>query len=230
VHGASAITCVTAQNPRRVVAIAACPSALVRGQIETVFAELRPAAVKTGMLFSAEIVHTVAGELRRLRPEWLVVDPVMIASSGRRLLQAAAVKVLREELLPLADLVMPNLDEAEALTGLRVRSVEDMRRAAREMRRRFDCAVLVKGGHLRGAKEAADIFYDGTTELLLAAPFVRGVKTHGTGCTYSAAVTAHLALGRDLPGAVTAGKEYITRAIAGRRRVAGHDVLGLVED
>jgi hydroxymethylpyrimidine/phosphomethylpyrimidine kinase len=225
VHGASAITCVTAQNPRRVVAIAACPPALVRGQIEAVFAELRPAAVKTGMLFSAEIVRTVAGALRRLRPEWLVVDPVMIASSGRRLLRAAAVKVLREELLPLADLVMPNLDEAEVLAGFRVRSVEELRRAARELRRRYNCAVLVKGGHLRAAKEATDIFYDGATELLLSAPFVRGVKTHGTGCTYSAAVTAHLALGRDLPGAVSAAKDYVTSAIANAPFANGHAVL-----
>ena len=226
VHGTSAITCITAQNPRSVSAIAACSPILVRQQIEAVFAELHPAVVKTGMLFSAEIIRTVARALRRSRPKWLVVDPVMIASSGRRLLQASAVKVLENELLPLADLLMPNLDEAEVLAGFRVRSIEDMRRAARELNRRFGCAVLVKGGHLRGAKEAADIFYDETTELLLSAPFVRGVKTHGTGCTYSAAVTAHLALGHDLPAVVVAGKEYITRAIARSRKAAGYNVLG----
>lgn len=227
VHGTSAITCITAQNPRRVTAVAACQPKLVRQQIEAVFADLRPAAVKTGMLFSAEIVRTVTKSLHRLRPEWLVVDPVMVASSGRRLLQASAVKVLQRELLPLAALLMPNLDEAEVLVGFRVRSVEDMRRAARELQRRFGCAALVKGGHLRGGKEAVDIFYDGKTELLLSAPFTRGVKTHGTGCTYSAAVTAHLALGRDLPAAAVAAKEFITNAIAGSRKVAGHDVLNL---
>ena len=226
-HGACAITCVTAQNPRHVLAITACQPRLVRQQIEAVFAELRPAAIKTGMLFSAEIVRTVAKSLRRLRPEWLVVDPVMVASSGQRLLELPAVKVLQRELLPLADFLMPNLDEAEALAGFRVRSVEDMRRAARELRRRFGCAVLVKGGHLRGAKEAVDVFYDGATELLLTTPFVRGVKTHGTGCTYSAAVTAHLALGRDLPAAAVVAKEHITNAIAGSKQVAGHDVLGM---
>jgi hydroxymethylpyrimidine/phosphomethylpyrimidine kinase len=230
VHGTCAITCVTAQNPRQVTAIAPVGPAVIRAQMEAVFAELHPAAVKTGMLLAPEIVRAVTSELRRWQAEWLVVDPVMVSSSGRRLLEARAVKLLQEKLLPLADLVMPNLDEAEALAGFRVRSLEEMRRAARELRRRFGCAALVKGGHLRGAKEAADVFYDGATELLLSAPYVRGVKTHGTGCTYSAAVTAYLALGRDLPAAAAAGKDYITRAIAESTRVAGHDVLGQVFD
>ena len=225
VHGACAITCVTAQNPRRVSGVLPCPPDMVRRQIEAVFKELRPAAVKTGMLYSAEIVRLVAKVLRRLRPRRLIVDPVMLASSGARLLKASAVRVLKEELLPLADLLTPNLDEAAALTGHPVRTVEHMRQAARELRRRFGCAVLVKGGHLKGTKEAADIFYDGKTELLLTAPFVRGVKTHGTGCTYSAAVTANLALGRDLVAAVTAAKEHVTWAIARSRKAAGHDVL-----
>jgi hydroxymethylpyrimidine/phosphomethylpyrimidine kinase len=225
VHGASAITCVTAQNPERVSGIETCSPAIVRQQIEAVFEELRPAAVKTGMLYSAEIIRVVAGCLRRARPTVVVVDPVMMATSGTRLLKPAAIKTLMKELLPLAALVTPNVDEAGALTGGRLRSVEDLRRAAREIRRRFGCAVLVKGGHLRGIKEAADIFYDGEVELLLSAPFIKGVHTHGTGCAYSAAVAGHLALGADLPTAVVRAKEHITGAIAGSRSVAGHAVL-----
>ena len=224
VHGASAITCVTAQNPRRMTCVGACRPDIVRKQIEAVFAELRPAAVKTGMLYSAEIIREVVDFFRRKRVA-LVVDPVMVATSGARLLKPAAIKVLEKELLPLAALVTPNVHEAAALTGMTVRSVEDMRRAARELKRRFGCAALVKGGHLPGMKEAVDIFYDGRVELLLTAPFVKGLRTHGTGCVYSAAVAGNLALGADLPVAVGRAKEHITRAIAGCRMAAGHPVL-----
>ena len=225
VHGTCAITCVTAQNPKRVLEIEACGPAMVRKQMEAVFAELPPAAAKTGMLYSVEIVRTVAEFFRQWRNVPLVVDPVMIATSGRRLLKPAAVKILREQLLPLAALVTPNLAEAAALTGRPLRTVEDMRRAAREIQRRFGCAALVKGGHLPGAKEAADIFFDGDTELLLTTPFVRGVRTHGTGCTGSAAITAYLALGLGLPTAVAEAKQYVARAIAGYRKAGEHPVL-----
>ena len=119
----------------------------------------------------------------------------MVSTSGAVLLQPAAMKILREQLLPLATLVTPNLDETEILTGRKMASIEDMRVAAREIHARFGCAALVKGGHLRGGREAADIFFDGRTELLLSAPFVKGISTHGTGCTYSAAIAAALALG-----------------------------------
>jgi hydroxymethylpyrimidine/phosphomethylpyrimidine kinase len=225
VHGTCAITAVTAQNPRRVLAVESCKPAIVRAQIDAVFAELQPVAVKTGMLRSGEIVAAVAASLRSARPEWLVVDPVMVATSGRRLLSATGLAALKRSLLPLADLLMPNLDETAVLLGWRVRTVEDMRRAARELHKKSGCAVLVKGGHLRGSKEAVDVFFDGSNELSLAAPFVRGVKTHGTGCTYSAAVTARLALGDSLPTAVAAAKSYVTAAIARSARAARHDVL-----
>jgi hydroxymethylpyrimidine/phosphomethylpyrimidine kinase len=225
VHGVSAITCVTAQNPKRVLGIEACSPAMVRQQLDAVFAELPPAAAKTGMLYSAEIIR-VATKFLRARKIPLVVDPVMVATSGRPLLKRDAVKILRRELLPLATLITPNLPEAELLTGLRLRSVEDMRGAARELHRQFGCAALVKGGHLRGAREAADIFFDGKNELLLTAPFIRGIRTHGTGCTYSAAIVAYLALGSPLPKAVSLAKDYITRAIARSCRAAGHSVLG----
>ena len=225
VHGTSAITCITAQNPKGVYGIEACSVGIVRRQIEAVFDELPPAAVKTGMLYSAPIIRVVAAFFQRRQRVPLVVDPVMVSTSGAQLLKPAAVKALCAKLLPLATLVTPNLHEAEILVGEKLTSVTDLRAAARVLYGRFGCAVLVKGGHLSGLKEAVDIFYDGRQELLLSAPFIRGVSTHGTGCTYSAAVVGHLARGRSRPRAVQQAKEYITQAIAQSRTAAGHGVL-----
>jgi hydroxymethylpyrimidine/phosphomethylpyrimidine kinase len=225
VHGTCAITCVTAQNPRRVTEIQPVRAGMVRRQIETVFDELPPAAVKTGMLFSTEIIRTVAGFFSTGKRPPLIVDPVMVATSAARLLKPAAVRAMQMQLLPLAALVTPNLDEAEILTGMKLTSPEDLREAAREIRRRFGCAVLVKGGHLKGLREAVDVFFDGSSELLLSAPFVRGISTHGTGCTYSAAIAGFLAMGCQLSEAVQRAKQYVTRAIHRSQRVAGHWTL-----
>ena len=229
VHGTSAITCLTAQNPRRVLAIESCSPGMLRRQIEAVFEELRPGAVKTGMLFSAENIRAVAVFFRnpkfKTQNSKLVIDPVMVSTSGARLLKPAAIRVLQQQLLPRATLVTPNLYEAEILIGEKIASVENMRAAARKIYARFGCAALVKGGHLRGWHEAVDIFFDGRTELLLTAPFINGIHTHGTGCTYSAAITAALTLGCDLPQAVALAKNYITQAIARSYRVAGHFAL-----
>jgi hydroxymethylpyrimidine/phosphomethylpyrimidine kinase len=154
------------------------------------------------------------------------VDPVMISTSGARLLQPAAEKILRDKLLPLAALATPNLDEAEILAEQKIATPEDLRSAARKIHSRFGCAVLVKGGHLKNSSDAVDIFFDGETELLLSAPFVKGVSTHGTGCTYSTAICAALALGHDLPRAVEIGKNFITAAIANSYRIGKHFALG----
>ena len=225
VHGTSAITCITAQNPRRVSGIQACRPDMVRRQMEAVFAELPPAAVKTGMLYSVEIIRVVSRFFQSGPRPALVVDPVMVSTSGARLLKRSAIALLTQELLPLAAVVTPNLDEAEILVGKKLRSVEDLREATREMRERFGCAALVKGGHLRGLREAVDLFYDGKHELLLSAPYVRGVSTHGTGCTYSAAIAGYLARGCSLLQAVQQAKEYITQAIAQSQFAAGHSLL-----
>ena len=228
VHGTCAITCLTAQNPRRVTAVEACSPRIVRAQIEAVFEELPPRAAKTGMLFSSALIREVARAWRgRNCP--LVVDPVMVATSGARLLQPDAIRALTEKLFPLAALITPNVPEAEALLGVRIQSPEDLRAAARSLHARFGVAALVKGGHLRGGRESVDIFFDGVNEWLLSSPRVRGVRTHGTGCTYSAAVTAHLAHGEKLHAAVARAKDYITDAIANTRRAGGHDVLGRPE-
>ncbi len=227
VHGTSVITCLTAQNPRGVTAVQPASPDMVRKQLEAVFAELRPRAAKTGMLLSAETIAAVARFWNRRNRPPLVVDPVMVATSGARLLRPDAVAAMRELLLPLADLITPNLDEAEALTGFKIKEVEDLRTTARLLSRRYRCAVLVKGGHLADTRNAVDIYYhhQTRTELLLTAPYVRGVSTHGTGCTYSAAITGFLARGLALPDAVARAKEYITQAIAQGHRIAGHDVL-----
>ncbi len=228
VHGTTAVTCLTAQNPRTVTAVHAAPAKIVRAQIEAVFAELPPGAVKTGMLFNAATIREVAAFWGARRPKGrppLVVDPGMVATSGARLLQPAAVKVLTGALLPLAALVTPNLDEAEILVGRKLRSVDDIRAAAIEIHLRFGCAALVKGGHLRGAEAATDVFFDGRDELTLSAPFVRGVETHGTGCTYSAAIAGYLALGLALAESVELAKNHITQAIAQSVRIAKHTAL-----
>jgi hydroxymethylpyrimidine/phosphomethylpyrimidine kinase len=225
VHGTSAITCITAQNPKRVLGIQACRPGIVRQQIEAVFAELRPAAVKTGMLYSAEIIRVVAACFKRGKRPPLIVDPVMVATSGSRLLKSAAIECLKNELLPLAELITPNLPEAEVLVDRELKSVEDLRWAAQELHRRFGCAALVKGGHLRNAKDAVDILFDGKNEWLLTAPFIQGVSTHGTGCTYSAAIVGYRARGCKLRQAVVRAKEYVTQAIAQSRATARHSVL-----
>ncbi|HLH52105.1 MAG TPA: bifunctional hydroxymethylpyrimidine kinase/phosphomethylpyrimidine kinase [Verrucomicrobiae bacterium] len=225
VHGTTAITCVTAQNPRRVVEVQPCPLSVIKTQISAVLDELPPAAAKTGMLYSEEIVKAVATALRGCSFP-IVVDPVLVSTSGTRLLEPKGIKAVCEKLLPICKLVTPNLPEAEVLLDMEIRAAEHMRRGARELHRRFGCAVLVKGGHLGNSRQAIDIFYDGKQELLLSAEFIRGVRTHGTGCAYSAAIVAYLAKGLSLGKAVTNAKEFITDAIASSRKANENWVLG----
>jgi hydroxymethylpyrimidine kinase/phosphomethylpyrimidine kinase len=224
-HGTCAITCLTAQNPGGVWGVQASRPGMVRQQVEAVFEELPPAAIKTGMLYSTRIIHEVARCLARHPRLPLVVDPVMVATSGASLLRASAIRALQDELLPRALLATPNLDEAFVLTGRRLRSLEDLRWAAREIQVRSGCAVLVKGGHLARVREAVDLLRVGGCEWLLSAPRTRGVSTHGTGCTYAAAITGYLALGCELPRAVALAKIYISGAIRHSGWVGRHRVL-----
>jgi hydroxymethylpyrimidine/phosphomethylpyrimidine kinase len=225
VHGASVITTITAQNPRGVLGIQPCSEAILRKQLEAIFAELPPQACKTGMLFSAGIIEIIAEFFQTRHRPPLVVDPVMIATSGATLIDSQAVRKLRELLLPQAVLVTPNLPEGEALLGIKIRSLEQLRSATKALFAEYGCAVLMKGGHLRGQGEAVDFFYDGQTELMFTAPFLKAGPLHGTGCTYSAAITAYLARGRSLPKAIELAKSYITEAIAGRALAGKHLVL-----
>ncbi len=226
VHGTSAVACLTAQNPRRVLQIEPCPPQMLRRQLEAVFEELPPAAIKTGMLFSSENIKVVADFLKN-RKVPLVVDPVLISTSGAKLLQPSALKILTAKLLPLAALVTPNLSEAEILSGQKISSLEAMSAAAQKIHFDFGCAVLIKGGHLRGSKYATDIFFEGQSGLILRAPFVKGLRTHGTGCVYSAAICATLARGKALTEAVKTGKAFITRAILKSYRIGRHFALGI---
>jgi hydroxymethylpyrimidine/phosphomethylpyrimidine kinase len=224
VHGTSAITCLTAQNPAGVLGVQAASPALVACQLMAVQAGFQPGAAKTGMLFSTAIIRVVAAFIAEYPALPVVVDPVMVATSGARLLRRGAVAALRDELLPRAVLATPNLEEARLLTDVAIHEPEDLRHAARVLHDRFGCAALIKGGHLEG-DEAIDIFWDGREELLLRSTRIRGVSTHGTGCTYSAAITGYLALGCSLRHAVHMGKDYITQALAQSRHASGHSVL-----
>ena len=224
-HGTTAITCITAQNPKGVTGIQPIRADMVRKQIEAVFAELLPCAVKTGMLFSAENIRMVAEFFAHGKRPALIVDPVMVATSGAVLLKPSAINALKRQLLPLATLVTPNLDEAELLVGRKLSSVEDLKHAAVELFERHGCAVLVKGGHLNLRAEAIDVFYDGRLMCELKARRVRGVSTHGTGCTYSAAIAAHLAHGKKLFDAVQLAKVFITAAISESYKAGKHPVL-----
>jgi hydroxymethylpyrimidine kinase/phosphomethylpyrimidine kinase len=229
VHGTSVIACLTAQNPKRVLASYGVHPLFVRDQLEAVFSELPPVAMKTGMLYSEQIFALVLNFLRRLphgkRPP-LVVDPVMMSTSGAPLLEKWSLNIFKR-LFRAATIITPNLDETMALLGRNLKSPEEARQAARDLHAKFGCAALVKGGHLRGTSEAIDFFYDGKTELMLSAPRVRGVKTHGTGCTYAAAITAHLARGLSLEKAVVAAKEYVSNAITRSCRIGKrHQALG----
>ncbi|MEM0036809.1 MAG: bifunctional hydroxymethylpyrimidine kinase/phosphomethylpyrimidine kinase [Candidatus Korarchaeum sp.] len=210
VHGTVAITSITAQNTREVTAVQDVNVDVIRAQIEAVVSDIGVDAAKTGMLHTSEIIRAVAEEVRRHRFP-LVVDPVMIAKSGAPLLKEEAVKSLIEELLPLAEVVTPNAREAEVLSGISVRSLDDARRAAKLIAEHGPRAVIVKGGHLEGG-ESIDVLYDGDfTEL--RAERVGSRNTHGTGCSFSAAIAAELAKGRSIREAFRTAKLLVTEAI-----------------
>ena len=211
VYGASTLTAITAQNTVAVTAVHELPIDLIAAQIDAVIADIGIDAVKTGMLSSAAIVETVAAELQRHAVTNLVVDPVMIAKSGDALLRPEAVNALRSRLLPLAAVVTPNLPEAETLTGLSLTTDANLRRAAAQIVGMGARAVVVKGGHRDGP--AADLFYDGVRFQEFTAPRLDTRNTHGTGCTFAAALAAGLAQGKDLIAAVAQAKDYVTEAI-----------------
>jgi len=211
VHGTSAITAVTAQNSVGVAAWVALEPAMVVAQIEAVATDMTVAAAKTGMLASAAIVAAVAGAAARLPLGPLVVDPVMVAKSGDRLLDAAAERAYVERLFPLAALLTPNLHEASALLGREVEGLEGMRSAARDLARLGARAVLVKGGARAGG---VDVLFDGERLAEIPGPLVDTANVHGTGCTFASALAAGLALGDDIPTAMQRAKVYVTGAIA----------------
>jgi hydroxymethylpyrimidine/phosphomethylpyrimidine kinase len=220
VYGASVITALTAQNTRGVAAVQAVPAAFVTAQIDAVFSDLAVGAVKIGMLADAAIVKAVADGIARHRAPNIVLDTVMVATSGERLLAPDAVAVLRAELMPRAVVVTPNLAEAAVLLDEpQARDEESMLRQAHRLRGLGAKAVLMKGGHAGGA-ESTDILVTGREIIRLPAPRIAVRNTHGTGCTLASAVAAGLAKGEDLTGAVRNAKAYVTGAIAAADRLA----------
>jgi hydroxymethylpyrimidine/phosphomethylpyrimidine kinase len=212
VFGTSAITAITAQNTRGVSAVLALDPALVVAQIDAVATDLRPRATKIGMLANADIINVVADAIRKHHLTNIVLDPVMVAKGGDHLLESAAVTALREVLLPLADVLTPNVPEAEVLTGLTIRSIDDMKQAAVRLIALGARSVIVKGGHLDGP--ATDVWHDGTRWMEVTTPRIDTVHTHGTGCTFSSAIAAGLANGLDIEAAIRQAKDYVTGAIA----------------
>lgn len=225
VFGTSAITCLTAQNPDGVDRVEEVLPAMVAQQIRTVCSGFPVAAAKTGMLFSAPIIRAVAREVKARGLRKLVVDPVMIATSGARLLRADAVAALCRQLLPLATVITPNLPEAEALLGGEILSLADMKSAAEALTRRFGCATVVKGGHGAGNR-VHDILFDGKRVTVLTSPRLKVRETHGTGCTFSAALTAGLARGKPLDTAFRDAKTYVASALRRTVRTGKHFPLG----
>jgi hydroxymethylpyrimidine/phosphomethylpyrimidine kinase len=214
VYGATVLVAATAQNTRRITGIEPLSPAFIRRQMDAVFPDLRPSAVKIGALLDARRIRAVAAGLRRHRARNIVLDPVIVAKAGTRLLSAAALKVLVKELFPLCALVTPNIPEAEVLSGIRIRSGSDRRDAARVIAASGAGAVLIKGGHFRGAS-VSDLLYDGRRFREFVNPRIPTRATHGTGCTLSSAIAANLALGRGLEDSV---RRAIVFLRAGLRR------------
>lgn len=220
VYGMAAVTAVVAQNTRGVIAVEKVSPAMLEAQLEAVFTDIFPDAVKIGMLPGAEAIDVVCRTLEKYRPRFVVIDPVMLSSSGHRLLDAGLEAALLGRLFPLATLVTPNVPEAEVLCGFAIESKDDMERAARTLSKMTSAGVLVKGGHFPGMGESSSegscddfLFADGRG-LWLSSPRVPTKNTHGTGCALSSAIAANLSLGQSVEDSVALAKRYLYSAIS----------------
>ena len=211
VYAMSAITALTAQNTTGVTDILDSTPAFLSAQLDAVFTDIFPDAVKIGMVSSSELISVIAQKLRQYGARHIVVDPVMVATSGSRLLQENAVQALKTELLPLAEVATPNIPEAEILAEMPISSPEDMERAAELISRRYHCAVLCKGGH--DLNDANDLLWKDGTGRWFKGRRINNPNTHGTGCTLSSAIASNLAKGMDLEEAVRRAKDYISGAL-----------------
>lgn len=211
VYGMAVVTAVTAQNSVDVLDIHPVPVKMIRLQLEAVLSDMGTDGIKTGMLWNSEVVLTVAEILAGRRPPFLIVDPIMTSKSGKTLLDPEAISVLKTALLPMASMVTPNIPEAEALTGVRIVSERDIRKAGHAIHRLGVSSVLVKGGHRGGP--ASDFLFDGSDWTVFVSERIDSSNTHGTGCTYSAAILANLVLGKSPIEAVRASKAFVTEAI-----------------
>jgi len=211
VFGMTAIVSVVAENTFRVIEFQDIRPDIIEKQIDAVFEDIPPDAVKIGMLSCKESMLAVAGKLREWKPSNVVVDPVMYAKNGCALMHPDSIDTLIAEVVPLADLITPNIPEAEKMADMRIENHEEMKQAAKRIYNMGCKAVLVKGGHSEG--DATDILFDGEDFHYYTSPRIDTKHTHGTGCTYSSAITSNLALGMTLPQAVEAAKIYVTTAI-----------------
>ncbi len=212
VFAASAVTALTAQNTTGVTGIMDSTPEFLAAQIDAVFTDLRPDAVKIGMVSSAALIETIADKLTEYGADHVVVDPVMVATSGARLISEEAVGTLKERLLPLAEVITPNIPEAEVLSDMEIHTPDDMTKAAELIGGKYGCAVLVKGGH--DLNDANDLLYKDGEAVWFNGRRIDNPNTHGTGCTLSSAIAANLAKGFDLEESVRRAKEYISGALA----------------
>ena len=213
VYGYSVLTQVIAQNSTHVTDVELASDEIVTRQIETLLEESRPLAIKTGALGNFEIVKAVARAIEELKLPAPVVDPVLVSSSGARLLGSNGKRAMRKRLIPLARIVTPNIPEAESLARIEIDSEAAMREAARAIVKLGARAVVIKGGHSKDDKSANDLLYDGKNFVMLKAPRIAGDGAHGTGCAFSAAIAAYLARGESLEEAVRTAKRYVTAAL-----------------
>lgn len=232
VHGLSVIAALTAQNTRGVSAVHVPPIEFLRAQLDACFNDFDIGAVKLGMLATGEVIHAVADELERRKPRHVVLDPVMVSTSGAKLLRDDALDALRTRLLPLATIITPNLPEAELLLGHAIDSLDAMRDAAHELRKLGARNVLLKGGHLHGTREMVDVFLDGSAADAdgthdIVHPRLDFTEAHGTGCTLASAITANLCRGSALHGTCTAAVDYVHRALQLGFRPGRGDMLFL---
>ncbi len=208
----SVLTSITAQNTQGVVTVFELPLPIIEAQINAVFNDFKVLAVKTGMLSSKRVVQGVSRLLKKRQVHHLVVDPVLVSKGGTPLLKQDALSILKSDLIPMAELVTPNIDEAERLSGVEIKHIKDAEEAARVIFNLGCRAVLIKGGHLRQDR-GEDLLYYGKKMRHLRGEWIDSPHTHGTGCVYSAAIAAHLALGRTLSDATRKAKCYVTEAI-----------------
>ena len=213
VFGLTAVTCVVAETPKVVRSVHAVPPAILQDQLHVLLEAFPVAAIKTGMLFSKAHIVAITEILQQYRGIPLVIDPVMIASTGDPLLEENAIAAYKERLFPLATVITPNLDEAEVLWGGSARDEQAMERAAHELSARHGCAVLLKGGHL-GGPECADLLVENDLPAWFRSPRIDTAASHGTGCTLSAAIAANLALGKDLHDSISVSKRYLDDVLA----------------
>lgn len=212
VYAMSAITALTAQNTTGVSGIYEVSPEFLAKQLDSIFTDIPPHAVKVGMVSSAELVRVIAQKLREYGAKKIVVDPVMVSTSGSRLISEDAVETLGRELFPIADLLTPNIPEAEVLTGMSIRTPEEMEQAARRIGERFDCAVLCKGGHQ--VNSANDFLWQKSGGCWFYGERIQNPNTHGTGCTLSSAIASNLAKGLTLEESVKRAKQYLSGALS----------------